>query len=88
MENEYWFKTQNYDLQNILGFYVMSLGLVIALTGIMWAFPILDRGMQQILNLSESSDKTKVAMVHALPEKSKSTGLDLIFKEIKKISYS
>ncbi|QDW23977.1 PepSY domain-containing protein [Pedobacter sp. KBS0701] len=40
--------------------------------------------MQQILNLSESSDKTKVAMVHALPEKSKSTGLDLIFKEIKK----
>ncbi|QDW23976.1 PepSY domain-containing protein [Pedobacter sp. KBS0701] len=37
-------KRKNYDLQNILGFYVMSLGLVIALTGIMWAFPILDRG--------------------------------------------
>ncbi|QXU42868.1 PepSY domain-containing protein [Pedobacter sp. D749] len=76
-------KRRNYDLHNILGFYVMSLGLVIALTGMMWAFPMLDRGVQNVLNLSESLKKTKVAMVHSLPEP-KSTGLDFIFKEIKK----
>ncbi|MCX2585337.1 PepSY-associated TM helix domain-containing protein [Pedobacter sp. MR22-3] len=77
-------KRRNYDLHNILGFYVMSLGLVIALTGMMWAFPMLDRGLQKVLNLSENSKKTKVAMVHPLPEKAESKGLDLIFKEIKK----
>ena len=32
------FKRLNYDLHNVLGFYVMLIGLVIALTGLVWGF--------------------------------------------------
>jgi len=32
------FKRLNYDLHNVLGFYVMLIGLVLALTGLVWGF--------------------------------------------------
>lgn len=32
------FKRVNYDLHNVLGFYVLLLGLVLALTGLVWGF--------------------------------------------------
>ncbi|MFN3754925.1 PepSY-associated TM helix domain-containing protein [Flavobacterium sp.] len=32
-------KRKNYDLHNITGFYVMSIGLIFAITGLVWGFP-------------------------------------------------
>ncbi|GAA4324349.1 PepSY-associated TM helix domain-containing protein [Mucilaginibacter gynuensis] len=43
-------KRKNYDLHNILGFYSLILGLIIALTGLVWAYNWFDEGMQWVVN--------------------------------------
>lgn len=43
-------KRKNYDLHNILGFYALVFSLIIALTGLVWAFPAFDNGMQWLMN--------------------------------------
>lgn len=83
-------KRKNYDLHNILGFYAFSVGLVIAFTGMVWAFPVLDRGLQHLLDTGKGSIKTSTASVHtvpevnAVPESSENKGLDFIYADIKK----
>jgi len=83
-------KRKNYDFHNILGFYAFSVGLVIAFTGMVWAFPVLDRGLQHLLDTGKSSIKTTTASVHAVPEvnavpeSSENKGLDFIYADIKK----
>ena len=76
-------KRKNYDLHNILGFYAFSVGLIIAFTGMVWAFPMLDRGLQKLLDGTEESTAT-VVPVNPIPGRSKSTGLDFIFADMKK----
>lgn len=51
-------KRKNYDLHNILGFYMLSIGLIIALTGILWAFPSLGKNVVALLNSEETEIKT------------------------------
>lgn len=77
-------KRKNYDLHNILGFYAFSVGLVIAFTGMVWAFPMLDRGLQKLLDTDKTSIKTKMVPVHSVSETSKNRSLDFIFADIKK----
>jgi len=48
-ENTRW-KRKNYDLHNILGFYSLIIALIIALTGLVWAFSWFNNGMQWIVN--------------------------------------
>lgn len=43
-------KRKNYDLHNILGYYMMIFALIIALTGLVWAFECYDQGVQWIFN--------------------------------------
>ncbi len=43
-------KRKNYDLHNILGFYAMLLALIIALTGLVWAFTWFDNSVQWLVN--------------------------------------
>jgi uncharacterized iron-regulated membrane protein len=76
-------KRKNYDLHNILGFYAFSVGLVIALTGMIWAFPMLDRGLQKLLDTSDRV-KATTESIYSIPERSGSKGLDFIFTDIKK----
>lgn len=76
-------KRKNYDLHNVLGFYVFGVGLVIALTGMIWAFPMLDRGLQNLLN-SGAVEKAMVPVVPSFPEKPENRGLDFILTDIKK----
>lgn len=77
-------KRKNYDIHNILGFYAFSVGLIIALTGIVWAFPMVDRGLQKFLDTGKVAVKKAIVPVHPLPEKQGSTGLDFILADIKK----
>jgi len=39
------FRRLNYDLHSVLGFWVLSIALIIALTGLVWSFPWVDRAM-------------------------------------------
>ncbi|MES2574186.1 MAG: PepSY-associated TM helix domain-containing protein [Bacteroidota bacterium] len=50
-------KRKNYDLHNILGFYSMIFGLIIALTGLVWAFDCYDKGIQWALNGGKTIEK-------------------------------
>ena len=77
-------KRKNYDLHNVLGFYVFGLGLVIALTGMIWAFPMLDRGVQLLLNSDEGTVKKAMVPVQSFPEKLGNRGLDFILTDMKK----
>jgi uncharacterized iron-regulated membrane protein len=43
-------KRKNYDLHNILGYYMMIFALIIALTGLVWAFECYDKGVQWVFN--------------------------------------
>lgn len=54
-------KRKNYELHSILGFYMLSIGLVIAFTGILWAFPWLAGQVEELLNREQpqSSMETK-----------------------------
>jgi len=78
-------KRKNYDLHNVLGFYVFGLGLVIALTGMIWAFPVLDRGLQYLLNSGEGTAKKAMEpVVQSFPEKPGDSSLNFILTDIKK----
>ncbi|WP_198163520.1 PepSY-associated TM helix domain-containing protein [Pedobacter cryoconitis] len=77
-------KRKNYDLHNILGFYAFSVGLVIAFTGMVWAFPVLDRGLQHLLDTGEHSIKKTIVSVHAVQKALDNKGLDFIYADIKK----
>ncbi|MFT3703275.1 MAG: PepSY-associated TM helix domain-containing protein [Agriterribacter sp.] len=52
-------KRKNYDLHNILGFYALIFALLIALTGLVWAFPAFDNSVQWIANGGESTETEK-----------------------------
>jgi uncharacterized iron-regulated membrane protein len=39
------FRRLNYDLHSVLGLYVLSLGLILAVTGLVWSFPWVDRAI-------------------------------------------
>lgn len=50
-------KRKNYDLHNILGFYAMIFALIIALTGLVWAFECYDKGVQWLFNGCQTIEK-------------------------------
>lgn len=66
-KQRYWFrwkkstkwKRKNYDLHNILGFYSLFIVLVIALTGLVFAFDWFDNSVQWIVNGGNPSQKPK-----------------------------
>ena len=59
-------KRKNYDLHNILGFYMMVFALLIALTGLVWAFEWFDNGVQWIANGGSKPEK-KNEITHSVP---------------------
>lgn len=52
-------KRKNYDLHNILGYYMMIFALIIALTGLVWAFQCYDKGVQWLFNGGKTFAKEK-----------------------------
>jgi len=68
------FKRLNYDLHNVLGFYVMVITLILALTGMVWAFTwfqstvyvVAARSTKPPVYLTTQSDSTQTLAVNAL----------------------
>jgi len=81
-EKTQW-KRKNYDLHNILGFYSMILALIIALTGLVWAFSWFNHGMQWIVNGGFATPAEKEYLSDS--SKNKSIGVyDIILKDMQK----
>lgn len=75
-------KRKNYDLHNILGFYMMIFALIIALTGLVWAFDSYDKGVQWIFNGGKTIKKEK--LVSDTTQYTLKTPVDKVFSSIKK----
>ena len=52
-------KRKNYDLHNILGFYTFLFALIVALTGLVWAFSWFDNGLQWLANGGQATPVEK-----------------------------
>ncbi|MBW3466978.1 PepSY-associated TM helix domain-containing protein [Arthrospiribacter ruber] len=77
------FKRKNYDLHNILGFYILSLGLIIALTGLVWAFTWFSTGVDWLANGGKNSPK-RVSEYADFAESQYEAGIhDLILSDLK-----
>ncbi|MCX2679285.1 PepSY-associated TM helix domain-containing protein [Galbibacter sp. EGI 63066] len=86
----YWFrwrpttkwKRKNYDLHNILGFYILGFGLVIALTGLVWAFNGFSSGVDWLANGGVHSPKRVSKYVDRKPEKEAKGVYDVILQDL------
>ena len=54
------FKRVNYDLHNVLGFYSLSLALIMSLTGLIMSFRFVNQSMQKMLGGKERSKEVTV----------------------------
>jgi uncharacterized iron-regulated membrane protein len=71
-------KRKNYDLHNILGYYMLIFALIIALTGLVWAFECYDKGVQWLFNGGKTFEK-KETLVSDTTQYTKNTSTDKIF---------
>jgi len=75
-------KRKNYDLHSILGFYSLSVGIVIALTGLVFAFPWFSNGVQRLLNIRTQVETSPV--INTEQEIPIEKPLDNILADVKK----
>jgi len=75
-------KRKNYDLHNIFGFYTMILALIIALTGLVWAFPWFNDSVQFLANGGKTTEKPKPTLSDTTLLSSKSN-LDHIISQVR-----
>lgn len=59
-KNTTQWKRKNYDLHNIMGFYMMIFALILALTGLVWAFECYDKGVQWLFNGGKTYEREKI----------------------------
>lgn len=74
-------KRKNYDLHNILGFYTLIFALLIALTGMVWAFSWFDNSVQWIANGGTSTPPEKPYTSDSTAHKNPAV-FDLVYKDI------
>ncbi|QSW89961.1 PepSY domain-containing protein [Flavobacterium endoglycinae] len=77
-------KRKNYDLHNILGYYMMVFALIIALTGLVWAFKCYDKGVQWLFNGGKTYEKEK--LVSDTTHYTENTATDKIYTTTKNLN--
>ncbi|PIF33507.1 putative iron-regulated membrane protein [Flavobacterium sp. 9] len=90
-KQRYWFrwknttqwKRKNYDLHNILGFYVTILALLIALTGLVWSFEWVNNGVKWIANGGQTIENTQKEIKSDVSKNNNQNPLDKIYATLK-----
>ncbi|HEY1195054.1 PepSY-associated TM helix domain-containing protein [Flavobacterium sp.] len=90
-KQRFWFKwkdstkwkRKNYDLHNIMGFYSLFFALLIALTGLVWAFKSYDKGVQWLLNGGKTYEREKI--VSDTTQYTKINSTDKVFASLKQL---
>lgn len=77
-------KRKNYDLHNILGYYMMIPALIIALTGLVWAFEWYDSAVQWTLNGGKKSEKSEKLVSDSTQVNSKNS-FDKIYNSVQNL---
>ncbi|KUJ61856.1 hypothetical protein AR687_09835 [Flavobacteriaceae bacterium CRH] len=75
-------KRKNYDLHNILGYYVMLFALIIAFTGLVWSFKWFDKSVKWIANGGQTIEKKKENLTSDLSQKNNLNLMDQILKTV------
>lgn len=76
-------KRKNYDLHNILGFYSISLAFIIALTGLVWAFPWVNDGVQWLANVGTKSESLVIAPLPDNPVEEEAGVIDKVYAAVR-----
>lgn len=92
IKQRFWFrwkdttkwKRKNYDLHNILGYYMLIPALIIALTGLVWAFEWYDSGIQWALNGGKTAEKSEKLVSDTTQVYSKNS-FDKIYNSVQKL---
>ncbi|MES2574188.1 MAG: PepSY-associated TM helix domain-containing protein [Bacteroidota bacterium] len=92
IKQRFWFqwknttkwKRKNYDLHNILGYYMMLPALIIALTGLVWAFEWYDSGLQWALNGGKTIEKSEKLVSDTTQVNSKNS-FDKIYNSVQQL---
>ncbi|MEZ0129582.1 PepSY-associated TM helix domain-containing protein, partial [Flavobacterium sp. LBUM151] len=77
-KNTTQWKRKNYDLHNILGYYVMLFALIIAFTGLVWSFKWFDNSVKWIANGGQTIEKKKDNFVSDLSKKKDQNTIDKV----------
>lgn len=77
-KNTTQWKRKNYDLHNILGYYVMFFALIIAFTGLVWSFKWFDNSVKWLANGGQTIEKKKDNFVSDLSKKKDQNTIDKI----------
>lgn len=75
-------KRKNYDLHNILGFYSISLSVIIAVTGLVWAFPWVNDGVQWLANVGTKSETQLVTPLPNEPMEEETGVIDKVYAAV------
>lgn len=76
-------KRKNFDLHNIFGFYAMVFALIIALTGLVWAFDWFDNSVQWIANGGETIESVQENRTSNASQFTFNKPLDKIYAQVK-----
>ncbi|WP_035141783.1 PepSY-associated TM helix domain-containing protein [Flavobacterium daejeonense] len=66
-------KRLNYDLHNVLGFYVLPWALLFCFTGLVFAFPVFKKGVNNSLNTLDTKKKNPIVQLDSIPQKTTNT---------------
>nr|WP_315242030.1 PepSY-associated TM helix domain-containing protein [uncultured Flavobacterium sp.] len=78
-------KRKNYDLHNILGYYMMIFALIIALTGLVWAFDCYDKGVQWVFNGGKTIKKESKVIESDTAHFTRKSSVDKIYNTLQKL---
>ncbi|CAD0009155.1 PepSY-associated TM helix domain-containing protein [Flavobacterium chungangense] len=78
-------KRKNYDLHNILGYYMMIFALIIALTGLVWAFDCYDKGVQWVFNGGKTIKKESKIIESDTTHFTRKSSVDTIYNTLQKL---
>ncbi|OMQ08803.1 PepSY domain-containing protein [[Flexibacter] sp. ATCC 35103] len=89
-KQRYWFrwknntqwKRKNYDLHNILGFYVTLFALLIALTGLVWSFKWFDNSIKWLANGGQTIERKQEDVASDISKNQNQNLLDKIYAAV------
>jgi uncharacterized iron-regulated membrane protein len=81
-KNTTQWKRKNYDLHNILGYYVLLFALVIAFTGLVWSFKWFDNSVKWIANGGQTIEKKKENLTSDFSQKNDENLIDKISNSV------
>ncbi len=88
-KQRFWFRwksttkwrRKNYDLHNIVGYYMMVIALIVALTGLVWAFDWFENSVGWLANRGKLIEPIREIVTSNVANSTANSPIDLIYEE-------